>query len=95
MMANDEVDTHKEEFVQLLNSFRTPEVLQDDCTADFAFAFPSVENLNPFLLALPKTDWRTLDTDDPLSSVHASQRMPSERAEKHNVASPANCGRYA
>ena len=92
MMANDEVDAHKEEFVQLLNSFRIPEVLQEhifskgfDCTADFAFAFPSVENLNPFLLALPETDWHTLDTDDPLSSVHASRVRQAWNACRQNM----------
>ena len=91
-MANDEVDAHKEEFVQLLNSFRIPELLQEhifckgfDCTADFAFAFPSVENLNPFLLALPETDWHTLDTDDPLSSVHASRVRQAWNACRQNM----------
>ena len=89
---SDEVDPHKEEFVQLLNSFRVPDLLQEhifsigfDCTADFAFAFPSVENLNPFLLALPETDWHTLDTDDPLSSVHASRVRQAWNACRQNV----------
>ena len=85
MMANDEVDAHKEEFVQLLNSFRIPEVLQEHIFADFAFAFPSVENLNPFLLALPETDWHTLDTDDPLSSVHASRVRQAWNACRQNM----------
>ena len=65
-----------------------PEVLQEhsfskglECTADFAFAFPSVENLKPFMQAVPEADWQALKTDDPLSSVHGAQTHGGSRAK--------------
>ena len=74
----------------VLTEARVPEGLQDlvlargfDCPSDFAFAFPNIADLQPFIVAA-RDFWTANNIEDPESSV-AAARLRKALAECHRL----------
>ena len=74
----------------VLTEARVPEGLQDlvlakgfDCPSDFAFAFPTIAELQPFIVSA-RDFWTANNVEDPESSV-AAARLRKALAEWHRL----------
>ena len=74
----------------VLTEARVPEGLRDlvlargfDCPSDFAFAFPNIADLQPFILSA-RDFWTANNIEDPESSV-AAARLRKALAECHRL----------
>ena len=74
----------------VLTEARVPEGLQDlvlargfDCPSDFAFAFPNIADLQPFIVSA-RDFWTANNIEDPESSV-AAARLRKALAECHRL----------
>ena len=84
----------KDELNTILTDARVPEGLRDlvlakgfDCPSDFAFAFPAIADLQPFI-ASASAFWTANQIDDPESSV-AAARLRKALAECHRLCASA------
>ena len=80
----------KDELNTILTDARVPEGLRDlvlakgfDCPSDFAFAFPTIADLQPFI-ASATAFWIANQIEDPESSV-AAARLRRALAECHRL----------
>ena len=79
----------------VLTEARVPEGLQDlvlargfDCPSDFAFAFPTIAELQPFIVSA-RDFWTANNIEDPESSV-AAARLRKALAECHRLSLRSN-----